>query len=251
MNANVGILMQVRLGSQRLPRKALLPLKGGSVIQHAMYALKRIPAAVYALVTDEASAPALRDAAGPAGFEVFTGSPDDVLDRYQKAATYYGLDTVVRATGDNPLVSAKLGEAIIRIHLTRGADLSHYLGIPLGTGIEVVARSALDYMALKARDPFEREHMTTYLYRHRDAFKVVEEESPKEYYFPQSKVSVDTEADYRSMCRIYEELYRAQPIEIDDLVPWLREYNDGKTDPSLTRPLAGDGDRTSGQMSHP
>ncbi len=45
-----GIFIQVRLGSTRLPGKALLPLPGGSVIQHVMRALAAVPADVHALL---------------------------------------------------------------------------------------------------------------------------------------------------------------------------------------------------------
>lgn len=244
--SRTGILVQVRLGSTRLPGKALLPLCGSNIIQHVMRALKLIPSSVYALVTDEVSAPGLTALAAAEGFELFKGSPTDVLDRYQKAADFFKLDTIVRATGDNPLVSPKLGSAIIDIHLARRADLSHYLHIPLGTGIEVLSKSALAAMSAQATDPFEHEHMTTYIYRHQEAFKVVEEPGPKEYYFPETKVSVDTPADYERMSRIYEALYQSRPIEIDELATWLRE-NDGKENTASPSPAKGNGNRASGQ----
>jgi spore coat polysaccharide biosynthesis protein SpsF len=212
-----------------------------------MRALRLIPATVYALVTDAASAPLLAAPAAAEGFEVFIGSATDVLARYQKAAAFFQLDTIVRATGDNPLVSPRLGNAIIAIHLARQADLSHYLDIPLGTGIEVISHRALEIMAGEATDPYEHEHMTTYIYRHRETFKVVEEPSPKEYYFPEARVSVDTPADYERISHIYEALYLSRPIEIDELTDWLRE-NDGKANTAGSRPPAGHGDRTSGQV---
>ena len=242
----LGILVQVRLASTRLPGKALVPLPGGNIIQHVMRALRHVPAAVYALVTDAASAPRLRTLAVADGFEIFTGHPTDVLERYQKAADFFKLDTIVRATGDNPLVSPKLANSIIDIHLTKQADLSHYLDIPLGTGIEVISKRALAVMAQKATDPFEHEHMTTYIYRHRESFKVVEEPGPKEYYFPKIRVSVDTPVDYERMSRIYEALYQSRPIEIDKLAAWLRE-NDGKENTDSSSPAKRDGNRTSGQ----
>ena len=47
-----GVFLQVRLGSRRLPRKALLPLGDSTVIRQAMRALRRVPAGVHALLTD-------------------------------------------------------------------------------------------------------------------------------------------------------------------------------------------------------
>ena len=66
-----------------------------------------------------------------------------MLRRFADARRAFGVGTVVRATGDNPLVSAPLAERILALHAQRGADLSHFLGIPLGTGVEVVEAAAL------------------------------------------------------------------------------------------------------------
>jgi spore coat polysaccharide biosynthesis protein SpsF len=51
----VGVFLQARLGSTRLPRKALLPLAGVTVLQLAMRALARVEAGVHALLTEPAS----------------------------------------------------------------------------------------------------------------------------------------------------------------------------------------------------
>jgi spore coat polysaccharide biosynthesis protein SpsF (cytidylyltransferase family) len=73
------------------------------------------------------SARTLEDIAAPWGFKVFAGSREDVLDRYIKAAENFGLDRLVRATGDNPLVSAELAGQLLTIvdalELQGGTDL--------------------------------------------------------------------------------------------------------------------------------
>ena len=111
-----GLFLQVRIHSTRLPGKALLPLPGGNVIQHAMRALKLIPVDIYALLTDETSAPALEKSAAGEGFDLFTGPEQDVLQRYLLAAEFYKTGCLIRATGDNPLVSASLGQEILQVH---------------------------------------------------------------------------------------------------------------------------------------
>ena len=220
---STGIFLQVRVGSKRLKRKALLPLIDGTIVEHVMRALKNIDAGVHAMLTDESSAMALKPYALAEGFEVFVGPEDDVLARYAMAARYYGTDVIVRATGDNPLVSAILGQAIIELHDERDADLSHYLGLPLGTGVEVVSAASLFAAERGAKDPYEREHMTTYLYRCPQRFKVLEEPCPAEYHLPQIKVSIDEKHEYEFVLEIYRELYRGEPIEIEALVQWLKQ----------------------------
>ena len=120
-----GIFVQVRLGSTRLARKALLPLAGSTVIAQVMRALVPVPADVRALLTDRESLAALAPEAAASGFLVMAGHPDDVLTRYADAARQFDVQRIVRATGDNPLTCPRLARQILAIHGDRQADLRH------------------------------------------------------------------------------------------------------------------------------
>lgn len=216
-----GVFVQVRLGSTRLPAKALLPLPGGSVIQHVMRALAPVAADVHALLTDPASTAKLAPVAEGEGFLLFTGSPEDVLGRFCAASREYGVDRVVRATGDNPLTCPRLASQILSIHAERRADLSHFLGCPWGTGVEVVESRALFDAERAAADPAEREHITTFHYRHPDRFAIVEEQAPAEAHLPDARVTVDTPEDYERVSRIFQDLYEGSPIGAEAIVRWF------------------------------
>jgi spore coat polysaccharide biosynthesis protein SpsF len=244
-----GLFLQVRLDSTRLYKKALLPLKNGNVIEHVMRALRMVKADVYALLTNQSSVEQLSTFAEKEGFTVFVGPDSDVLKRYWMAAKHHGVDIIIRATGDNPLVSAAMCTQILKIHVEKSADLSHFLGLPLGTGVEVVSKEALNRMHREAKDSSEREHMTTYIYRNRKSFKVVEQTCPKRYFFPDAKVSLDTEDDYRLIVNIFYDLYRSKPIEIGSLVRWLRRYYFDKEGTILSCRGKGNGNRAYNALS--
>jgi spore coat polysaccharide biosynthesis protein SpsF len=216
-----GVLLQVRLHSTRLPRKALLPLRGGNVLEHVLRALAGIEADVHAVLTDARSSASFTPFAQEAGFTVFIGSEEDVLDRYAQAVRHFSLTTVIRATGDNPLVSASAAAVLLEEHERGGFDLSHFPELPLGTGVEALKAEALLDAADKAKDPFEREHITTYMYRHKNAYRVGEPACPPQWAMPGARVTLDTREDYESICRIFDELYRGSPVEIEELVAWL------------------------------
>ena len=221
---STGIFVQVRLGSTRLPAKALLPLPGGSIIQQVMRSLQAVPAEVRALLTDATSRSALEPLAREEGFEVFVGPEEDVLARFCMASRAYETDCVIRATGDNPLTSARLARGILAEHAQVQADLSHYLGIPWGSGIEVVTARALFEAERDSAQPDEREHITTFLYRHPDRFRILEAPAPSYAAFAEGRVTVDVPNDLREITRLFEDLYTGYPIEIGQVVAWLKEH---------------------------
>jgi spore coat polysaccharide biosynthesis protein SpsF len=221
---STGIFIQVRLGSVRLPAKALLPLPGGCLIQHVMRSLAAVPADVRALLTDSRSLDALRPLADEEGYEVCPGPDEDVLARYCNACRQYGTGRVIRATGDNPLTSARLARDIMAEHERAGADLSHYLGVPWGSGIEVVTAEALFEAERDSTRQDEREHITTFHYRHRERFTILEPPAPEYAAYAEGRVTVDTPADLRDVTRLFEDLYEGTPVEIEQVVSWLKEH---------------------------
>jgi spore coat polysaccharide biosynthesis protein SpsF len=222
-----GIFVQVRLGSTRLGGKALLPLADHTIIGHVMRALSRIPAEVRALLTDPASLEALEGEASACDFLALAGHPVDVLGRFAEAARRLDVQRVIRATGDNPLTCPRLANDILARHEARRADLSHHLDNPWGTGVEVIETGALFAAEREAVDPVEREHLTTWIYRHRERFSVVEEPAPPAHRMKEARVSVDTPEDYARLQRLYADLYHGLPIESDAVVAWCRSHPEG------------------------
>lgn len=219
-----GVFVQVRLGSTRLPGKALLELSGGCVIEHVMRSVRGIGADVNALLTDAASETALRPVARGEGFELMVGPDEDVLARYCMASRAWAVDQVVRVTGDNPLTSADLARRILRAHRDARAELSHYLGIPWGTGVEVIEAEALYAAERDARKADEREHITTFLYRHPERFRILEVPAPADADLAEGRVTLDTPEDLDRIRLLFEDLYEGAPIEIERLVPWLKAH---------------------------
>ncbi len=219
---DTAVFLQARLNSRRLPYKAILPLKGGSILQHAVRSLARIDADLYLLLTDKRSERFLAPHLYGSPFRIFTGPEDDVLARFCMASRKYSVRTIIRATGDNPLVSSAYAMKILKIHRSEMADLSHYLGLPLGTGVEIVESGALYEVEGSTDDSFEREHLTAYMYRNRERFKIIEPYPENSAVFEGAEVSVDTVSDYALVSEIFRDLYKGIPIEAEEIVCWLK-----------------------------
>lgn len=217
-----GVFLQVRIDSTRLPGKALLPLEDYKVIEHAMRNLQVVDADVFVLLTEPASTLQLTALAEKWGYKVFTGDKNNVLKRFADAIQHYSVTTIIRATGDNPLVSGQLANQILKYHNINNADYSGFSGIPLGTGVEVLNAEAVMVAHKLSTDPYEKEHVSPYLYFRDEEFVINRVPSPSEYYCPHCRVTLDTEEDYKIIKKIYQKLYNGHPIEIKSLVAYLR-----------------------------
>lgn len=223
MTEKIGVFLQARLDSTRLPEKALLNLGGITVVEHAMRALTSVDADHYVLLTDQKSAHRLRPLSRLCNFDLFVGDPEDVLDRFVRSAQRYGVDTIVRATGDNPFVSAEVTDLTLSLRRGKDADFAALTGLPLGTGVEVVRRGALDIAWKKATKSYDREHVTPYLYNHPDRFSIVRAPAPGPLRCPEARVTLDTWEDYRRLQGLVEDLHFSFPVEIRDIVEWYQE----------------------------
>ncbi|MCG8451758.1 MAG: NTP transferase domain-containing protein [Spirochaetales bacterium] len=217
-----GIFLQVRLDSLRLPQKALLPLAGKPVVAHAMESLNRVPADHRVLLTTEDSVEPLKSIAHQEGWDIFVGPKSDVLGRYVKAIQEYGVQTVVRATGDNPLVSALLAQKALEHFSQKQADYCGLLGMPLGTGVEVVRAQALVQASQETSESYEREHVCPYLYRHSEHFQVEQPMAPPSFW-GDYRLTLDTSEDYMFLSELFNHLYKGIPLDLPEILPWLQE----------------------------
>ena len=216
-----GVFLQVRLDSQRLPRKALKVLQGKTVTEHCLEALSRVEADCRVLVTEPDSAPALEPLARRLNWQLFVGSKDHVLDRFVSAGRHFPCDWILRATGDNPLVSAAAARAVLDRTREEEGDYGAMTGPPVGTGVEVLRRAALERAWESGPDAYEREHVSPYLYRRPETFRILRFPCPPDWAAPEARVTLDTPEDWWYLEALFHDLYRGGPIELEALIPWL------------------------------
>ncbi|MDR1215638.1 MAG: spore coat protein [Treponema sp.] len=200
------IVLQARLDSSRLPRKALLDLGGQPVIVRVMDALKRAPADKHILACPEDCLGAFAPLAERSGFIVMGGPKDDVLARYCQAVNTFAIDRVIRATGDNPFVFIDAAWTLEQASTALGADYAGYAGLPYGAGVEAVSAEALLRAGQEANLPEEREHVCPYLYRHPELFLLHRPLAPLKWRSPHYRVTLDTAEDYARAKALYAAL---------------------------------------------
>ncbi len=190
------LIVQSRLGTSRLPRKALLPLGEKTVLRRTLETMRRVPADRYVLATDTASYDELLPEARAAGFECFAGPEEDVLERFCLVAEQTGADIILRATGDNPFLFYEAASALEAEFTARRCDYITWTGLPHGSGVELFSARALLEARHSASAPCDREHVGPALYNYPGRFVSVMLDAPEEWHFPQYRTTVDTCEDY-------------------------------------------------------
>ena len=161
-------IVQARMGSTRFPNKVMRPINGVPLIELLLHRLSlaklidHIMVATSTATGDKQLAAHVRSL----GYEVFEGSENNVLDRFYKAAQSHRPNTVVRITGDCPLVDPELVDAIIASFVPRNVDYLCNVNPPTfpdGLDTEVLTYSALEQAARDAKTSDELEHVTPYI----------------------------------------------------------------------------------------
>ncbi len=221
------IVLQVRQSSTRLPGKLLLPLKGISIFEHIIIRLKMVQLAEGIIVATTADTePSIRSIVSHHDVHVLIGSENDVLSRFVSAVKRYRIRNVIRATGDNPLVDIEHIDKALLLHTEKKADLTFYPSLPYGTGVEVIRGEVITKIDSLTTDPFEREHITQYIYRHAREFSIIRGSLSTHFSRPDIRLTVDTKEDYQKLVDIYESLYNGMPIKLTDVINYIdREWN--------------------------
>ena len=173
-------VLQARMSSSRLPGKVMKPILGQPMIGRQLERLRRAETLDRLLVAtslDDSDDP-LADYCDGLGVKVFRGSLSDVLGRFQGAALMCGgVQHVVRLTADCTLAEPGVIDACVRLHLATGADYTSNTierSYPDGLDVEVMRAEALADAAREADDPYEREHVTPFLYRRPERYRIAQ-----------------------------------------------------------------------------
>lgn len=245
------VVVQARFGSTRLPGKVLADLAGQPLLARVLGRAQAIPG-VDAVVLATTAGPgddAVAEVGVSLGVEVFRGSEDDVLDRYYQAARRATGDPVVRVTADCPLLDPAVAGLVVAEYQRGGADYVsnfHPRRYPDGLDTEVFSFAALERAWRDAQLPSEREHVTPYIWKHPERFRlraVVDAEDRSDL-----RWTVDEPRDLDFARAVYARLHRgdrhfstADVLALLAREPALRDINAGfVTNEGYARSLARD-----------
>jgi spore coat polysaccharide biosynthesis protein SpsF len=232
---NVQVIIQARMGSNRLPGKILSPLAGEFsalewIIERARcskYA-ERIVVATTVNPKDEETIAVCKHR----GCEYVRGSEEDVLNRFVDVLHEFPCNIVLQINADEPLFDVSEMDRLVEVLEKDGLDYvnNHPAGLPLGTGTEAFTFSAFFLMASKTNDPYDHEHVTPYFYNHTDLFK--QKNLPPLEIHPFAKnvrLTLDTLEDLKFLRQLMNQMKISVPKEqplTNDILSFLQNHPD-------------------------
>jgi spore coat polysaccharide biosynthesis protein SpsF len=219
-------ILQARMSSSRLPGKVLKPIMGRPMLGRHIDRLRRCSTIDRLVVATsvEKSDDAIAAFCAAEGVSCYRGPLADVLARFEGAARENDpVDHVVRLTGDCPLADPAIIDRVVRTHLAGHYDYTSNtfeLKFPNGLDTEIMRRDALRQAASEAREPYDREHVTPFIYRRPGRFRmgsVVNDAN-----LGHMRWTVDTEADFRLVETVYRALLpRNESFAYNDILHYL------------------------------
>lgn len=237
---NIGIIIQARMGSTRLPGKILKQFYGGkTLLETLLDNLHKVSGAKVIVATSvNENNDQLETFLLEKGELVYRGSENDVLDRFIKAAEANGVDGIVRICSDNPFMDWQGVAALVEKAQKSDAD---YIGFRIndtpsilthfGFWGEFVTLDALKrvYSTTELGTP-AHEHVTFHVYKHPDDYKCEWISGPD---FLEGRddirLTIDTPDDLQNALKVYSDLKaKDENFTLKDVVEYLDAHEDIK-----------------------
>jgi spore coat polysaccharide biosynthesis protein SpsF len=213
----VVIITQARMTSTRLPGKVAINVLGKPLLEHHLERLQRsrLMSQVAVATTTNSSDDIIVKICEGVGIAVYRGSEDDVLARYYHAAVKFDADIVVRVTSDCPLIDPGVVDKTIAHYLSLEPDIDYVSNCrlkqtyPRGLDTEIFSFARLKQAHEQARKPFEREHVTPFLWQHPELFTLSNVEHDID--ISHHRWTVDTPEDLDLIERMLGACYPSDP----------------------------------------
>ncbi len=235
----ITFIVQARFHATRLPGKVLKRVAGKTLLEHLIIRLRRAKTlqSIIVATSERPGNEKIVAVAKKLGVLSFAGSEDDVLDRYYQAAKHFKADTIVRITADCPLMDPAVVDKVVNFYKRNQKKFDYVSNVrpptfPDGMDVEVFSFEVLERSFREAKFPSEREHVTAYIGKHPEVFRIGNVTMKPD--LSKLRLTVDEPADFRLASKIFRTLLLWKPnFTLADIVNLLAVH------PELLRVNAG------------
>ncbi len=203
----IGIVIQARMGSSRLPGKVLSFINGITLLDHILNRLRRynfpFNAPIIIATTNRTKDNIISEWCNYRKVKCFRGDENNVLNRYYECAKSYKIENIIRLTADNPLPDIDELLNLINFHLANNYDYSNSFNqMPLGVGAEIFSLETLKISNQFSRSDFHREHVNEYIFENKNKFNIGYLHVEDDKLAPNFSLTIDTDDDLKLMKKI-------------------------------------------------
>lgn len=215
--------IEARMGSSRLPGKVLKPIEDDTILGFMIERVKlatTLDEIVVATTTSILDNP-IEQFCSERNIKCFRGSESNVLERVYQTSVMAEADTIVELTGDCPLIDPHLIDQMVVSFYLNDVDChtnTFHRSYPDGMDVQVIKAKALEKTNLEATSDYDREHVTPYIYRNLNDFKISHQIAPLNQHFPDLGLTLDEQSDYELILSIYEELEHPLSASLTDIL---------------------------------
>lgn len=206
-------VIQVRMGSTRLPGKAFIKMHGKTAIEWIIYRLSfsREIDQVVLSTSDTPENDPLEHLAQQLGLEYYRGSEQDLVDRLYQTAKKFQADAIVRITADCPLVDPEIVDQLVRIYRDTPDTVDHITNTfpptyPDGLDVEVMPFSTLERLHKEVKNPLYREWITTTIMENPHTFQIVNISYTENFSY--LRITLDYAEDLQLIEQIFMQLHK-------------------------------------------
>ncbi len=222
-------IVQARMHSTRLPGKVMTELAGKPMLYYVVHRARQASNLdmVAVATSDQPADDIIAQYCGEIGIPFFRGSLDDVLDRYYQAARWYSADVIVRLTADCPLIDPGIIDRVVGVFQAGNYDYVsniHNPTYPDGLDTETFTLQAIERAWREATLKSEREHVTSYIWKHPNLFHLANVENDID--LSALRWTVDEPQDLEFVRRIYHYLGPTSSFGMIEVLALLRKHPD-------------------------
>ena len=233
--SKLGIILQARTGSTRMPEKVILPFyQEQSILDLLLEKVKKtgIPAVVATTVNP--SDDRICTLAANHDIPVFRGSENDVLDRFIQASRQSDFSKIIRVCADNPFLDLAGMQTLISKFEKSEAD---YLSFQLagnkpsilthfGFWTEAVRLDALEKAQQLTSEKLYHEHVTNFIYSNPSLFNVKFIQADSLVFSRTDiRMTLDTPEDFEIQQQIFAAISKENPnFALPEIVSWLDRH---------------------------
>lgn len=234
MSSELGIILQARTGSTRLPNKMVLPFYNEKGVLELLLERLKSKFAKYKIVvatTMNTKDDQICDIAKRLGVDIFRGDEADVLQRFINAAEYFSISKVIRICADNPFLDMQALSVLIEKFKDNNSDYLFYskkdktptIKTHYGFWAEAVTLDALKKVAQMTNETLYHEHVTNYIYSTQNLFSISNINIPIQIEENNNiRLTLDTIDDFEMQKTIFKEVMKIyNEISIDRVLNYL------------------------------